>query len=88
MSTLLFIHAFILQYIFVTCSVPITMLDAEDKRLAVIPWFINQLLLLLLSRFSRIRLCATPQTAAHQAPLSLIYFLGDQCCESMWKREL
>ena len=27
------------------------------------------LLLLLLSRFSRVRLCATPQTAAHQAPL-------------------
>ena len=25
------------------------------------------LLLLLLSRFSRVRLCATPQTAAHQA---------------------
>ena len=28
-------------------------------------------LLLLLSRFSRVRLCVTPQTAAHQAPLSL-----------------
>ena len=27
--------------------------------------------LLLLSRFSHIQLCATPQTAAHQAPLSL-----------------
>ena len=26
--------------------------------------------LLLLSHFSRVRLCATPQTAAHQAPLS------------------
>ena len=26
---------------------------------------------LLLSHFSRVRLCATPQTAAHQAPLSL-----------------
>ena len=26
--------------------------------------------LLKLSRFSRVRLCATPQTAAHQAPLS------------------
>ena len=26
------------------------------------------LLLLLLRRFSRVRLCATPQTAAHQAP--------------------
>ena len=28
-------------------------------------------LLLLLGRFSRVRLCATPQMAAHQAPLSL-----------------
>ena len=30
------------------------------------------LLLLLLSRFSRVRLCATP--AAHQAPTSLGFF--------------
>ena len=29
------------------------------------------LLLLLVSRFSRVRLCAAPQTAAHQAPPSL-----------------
>ena len=29
------------------------------------------LLLLLLSRFSRVQLCATPETTAHQAPLSL-----------------
>ena len=29
------------------------------------------LLLLLLSCFSRVQFCATPQTAAHQAPLSL-----------------
>ena len=29
------------------------------------------LLILLLSHFSRVRLYATPQTAAHQAPLSL-----------------
>ena len=28
-------------------------------------------LLLLLSCFSRVRLCATPETAAHQAPQSL-----------------
>ena len=28
-------------------------------------------LLLLLGRFSRVRLCVTPQTAAHQAPPSL-----------------
>ena len=29
------------------------------------------LLLLLLSRFSRVQLCATPEMAAYQAPLSL-----------------
>ena len=29
------------------------------------------LLLLLLSRFSHVRLCATPETAAHQDPPSL-----------------
>ena len=29
------------------------------------------MLLLLLSRFSRVRLCATPEMAAHQAPSSL-----------------
>ena len=29
------------------------------------------ILLQLLSHFSRVRLCATPETAAHQAPLSL-----------------
>ena len=28
----------------------------------------DKLLLLLLSRFSRVRLCATPWTVAHQAP--------------------
>ena len=33
--------------------------------------FTKLLLLLLLSCFSRVRLCATPQTAAHQALLSL-----------------
>ena len=31
----------------------------------------GQELLLLLSHFSRVRLCATPKTAAHQAPPSL-----------------
>ena len=31
----------------------------------------ESMLLLLLSCFSRVRLCATPWTAAHQAPLSL-----------------
>ena len=32
---------------------------------------IKVLLLLLLSRFSRVQLCVTPETAAHQAPPSL-----------------
>ena len=32
---------------------------------------IHALLLLMLSRFSRVRLCATPETAAHQAAPSL-----------------
>jgi len=31
----------------------------------------SMLLLLLLSRFSRVRLCVTPEMAAHQAPPSL-----------------
>ena len=33
--------------------------------------YVIMALLLLLSRFSRVRLCATPWTAAHQAPPSL-----------------
>ena len=35
------------------------------------PGLIELLLLLLLSRFSRVQLCVTPETAAHQAPPSL-----------------
>ena len=34
-------------------------------------FFTSGTTLLLLSRFSRVRLCATPETAAHQAPPSL-----------------
>ena len=34
-------------------------------------WISEMLLLLLLSCFSHVRLCATPEMAAHQAPLSL-----------------
>ena len=37
------------------------------------------LLLLLLSHFSRIRLCVTPQMAAHQAPPSLGFFRQEYC---------
>ena len=38
---------------------------AQHYRMAIL------LLLLLLSRFSRVRLCAAPQTTAHQASPSL-----------------
>jgi len=40
---------------------------------AVMLWFFksSMLLLLLLSRVSCVQLCATPETAAHQTPLSL-----------------
>ena len=43
------------------------------KYIKVLKWenFTIPLLLLLLSHFSRVRLCATPETAAHQAPPSL-----------------
>ena len=37
------------------------------------------ILLLLLSHFSRVRLCATPETAAHQAPLSLGFSRQEHC---------
>ena len=39
-----------------------------NKAVYLRDFFDELLLLLLLSRFSRIRLCATPYTAAHQAP--------------------
>ena len=46
-----------------------TLIRMDDLQIHIIPWML--LLLLLLSRFSRVRLCATPETAAHQAPPSL-----------------
>ena len=42
----------------------------NEDRVCILEEFLL-LLLLLLSRFSRVRLCATPETAAHQAPPSL-----------------
>ena len=39
-----------------------------------------QLLLLLLSHFSRVQLCATPQTAAHQVPLSTGFSRQEYWC--------
>ena len=56
------------------------MIEINLKKWKDIPcsWIISDntvkmsiLLLLLPSRFSCVRLCATPETAAHQAPLSL-----------------
>ena len=41
-----------------------------SKRRRLIKSIKVHLLLLLLSRFSRVQLCATPWTIAHQAPLS------------------
>ena len=35
-------------------------------------------MLLLLSHFSRVQLCATPETAAHKAPLSLGFSRQEQ----------
>ena len=43
----------------------------EIKRRLLLGRKVMTNLLLLLSRFSCVRLCATPQTAAHQAPPSL-----------------
>ena len=46
--------------------------NLQDARKALLKGKLNtSLLLLLLSHFSRVRLCAAPQTAAHQAPPSL-----------------
>ena len=48
------------------------MQDERKRTVTLIPDKINPLLLLLLlSRFSHIQLCATPETAAHQAPAPL-----------------
>ena len=45
---------------------------ASNAEEAEIKWFYEDLQnFLLLSRFSHVRLCATPEMAAHQAPPSL-----------------
>ena len=49
-------------------------MGTKEERVGGMNWEIatdKYTLLLLLSRFSRVPLCVTPQTAAHQAPLSL-----------------
>ena len=52
------------RYIYHTLSCRFSLVLSVHSQLAA-------LLLLLLSHFSHVRLCAIPQTAAHQAPLSL-----------------
>ena len=47
------------------------LMNVEIYKSRNIEGFQLLLLLLLLSLFSRVRLCATPETAAHQAPPSL-----------------
>ena len=57
------------------CSLPGSsihgVLQARVLEWGAIAFFHVPLLLLLLSRVSRVQLCATPQTTAQQAPLSL-----------------
>ena len=59
----------------VTCATALLMCLEQDQSLGKASQtgeFVNHwLLLLLLSRFSRVQLCETPSTAAHQAPPSL-----------------
>ena len=44
-------------------------------------------MLLLLSHFSCVRLCVTPQTAAHQAPPSLGFFRQEHT-EELYEKDL
>ena len=65
-------HKVVTQY--VTDSFwAVSLLPQLDSRMEVIctPLLLWCLMLLLLSCFSRVRLCATPEMAAHQAPPSL-----------------
>ena len=50
----------------IMASGPITSWEIDGETVETVSDFIW--LLLLLSRFSRVRLCATPETEAHQAP--------------------
>ena len=52
-------------------SVPASKLFQQANHILLPEPRVTLLLLLLLRRFSRVWLCATPQTRAHQAPLSL-----------------
>ena len=52
----------------IMASGPITSWQIDGETMEAVTDFI---LLLLLSHFSRVQLCVTPQTAAHQGPPSL-----------------
>ena len=52
--------------------------DGQQTHENMLNITIYLLLLLLLSRFSRVRLCATPQMAAHQVPPSLGFSRQEQ----------
>ena len=53
---------------------PYIVFNARTLGMFRLKFFTNLMLLLLLSRFSCVRLWATPQMAAHQAPPSLGFF--------------
>ena len=74
------------QRIGVPASASVLPMNTQDwspnNKLTEYNYFYTQivvlLLLLLLSRFSRVRLCATPETADHQAPPSLGFSRQEQ----------
>ena len=71
-------HRFQMKLVLVICSCSSLFLFVE--WLCLLPLKAQfPLLLLLLSRFSCVRLCATPQTVAHQAPLSLGFSRQEYC---------
>ena len=71
-SSLLFFHIFPSA-----CFCPAENLDPNFCLLSQWVRLEKQLLLLLLSHFSRVRLSATPWTAAHQAPPSMGFSRGE-----------
>ena len=67
----LLLNFFLLRYLIILCYCKFLKFFISNCLLLVfreIIDFVFILLLLLLSCFSRVRLCATPWTAAHQAP--------------------
>ena len=64
------LHPYFLPILFPTSLLPVSVSYTSHCNVVEAD-NVYILLLLLLSCFSRVRLCATPQTAAHQAPPSL-----------------